>query len=245
MTSLRTASRGDLTPAGAGADTTGMDLVSSDPVPLPDAVQWRLNLWKGAGALVLVGLWGYFAFIRDAQVPVLMFLDIAVHEVGHKVFSPFGETTMLMMGSGSQMLFPLVAGLVFGLWKRDLIAWGICWAWAAGAFADSARYMADATQGQLALLGAGPDALGDWERIFGPEHWDKLYLADDWAHNVRTWGLVIWLAALGLTLGGIVWDARKLHEVEHGPGGSASERPKPAAEPSGPLAPVTPEDMWR
>jgi hypothetical protein len=219
-----------------------MDLVSSKPVPLPEHVQRRLNVWKGAGALVLVGLWGYFGFVRNAEVPVLMFLDVAVHEVGHKVFSPFGETTMLMMGSGSEMLFPLVIGLFFGLWKRDLIAWGICWAWAAGSFADSARYMADATQGQLALLGAGPDAMGDWERVFGPEHWDKLYLADDWARNVRTWGLVIWFVALGLTLGGIAWNAKTLREAERGPG---RERPKPTAQPSGPLAPVTPEDMWR
>lgn len=248
MTSLRTASRGDLTPPRPGADTTRMDLVSSKPVPLPEHVQRRLNLWKGAVALVFVGLWGYFGFVRNAEVPVLMFLDVAIHELGHKVFSPFGETTMLMMGSGSEMLFPLAMGLVFGIWKRDLIAWGVCWAWAAGAFADSARYMADATQGQLALLGAGPDAMGDWERIFGPEHWDKLYLADDWARNVRTWGLVIWFAALGLTVAGIAVNAKRLREAERGPGAADPRDPrgrKPSAKPSGPLAPVAPEDMWR
>jgi hypothetical protein len=223
-----------------------MDLVSSKPVPLPEDVQRRLNVWKGIGALVLVGIWGYFGFIRNAEVPVLMFLDIAVHEVGHKVFSPFGETAMLMMGSGSQMLFPLIVGLIFGLWKRDLIAWGICWAWSANAFADSARYMADATQGQLALMGAGPDALGDWERIFGPEHWDKLYLADRWAHNVRTWGALIWCAALGLTLGGIIWNAKKLRDAERGePEGGRERGPVPTSEPSAPLAPLTPEEMWR
>jgi hypothetical protein len=213
---------------------------SKSAVPLPEHVQRRLNLWKGAGALILVGLWGYFGFIKDAEVPVLQFLDIAVHELGHRVFSPFGETTMLMMGSGSEMLFPFAVGLVFGIWKRDLIAWGICWAWAASACADSARYMADATQGQLALLGGtGPDAMGDWERVFGPEHWDKLYLADDWARNVHTWGLVLWFVALALVLTGIAWNWRRLHEAER------PAAPRPTAKPSKPLAPMSSDDMWR
>ena len=218
-----------------------MDLVSSERVPLPEHILRRLDLWKEIGALLLVGLWGYFGFIRNGEVPVLVFLDVAVHEVGHKVFSPFGETIMLMMGSGSEVLFPLAVGLVFGFGKRDLIAWGICWAWAAAACADTARYIADATQGQLALLGAGPDAMGDWERLFGPEHWDKLFLADAWAHNVRTWGLVIWFAALGLTLAGIARNA-KGSRVAGDPRTGGRKR---SARPSGPLTPVSPRDMWR
>jgi hypothetical protein len=197
------------------------------PITLPDDIQSRLNLWKGAGALGLVFLWGWFGFVKGAEVPVLQFLDVAVHEIGHRVFAPFGEITMLMMGSGSEMLFPLLLGvLVFGVWKRDLIAWGICWAWAAGAFADAGRYMADATQGQMALLGGGgPDAMGDWERIFGPEHWDKLYLADRWAHTVHTWGLLIWFASLGLVLSGIVLNAKKMREAARAARAAQWERP--------------------
>jgi hypothetical protein len=217
-----------------------MELLSRKaPLTVPEDVQRRLNLWKGLGALFLVGLWGYFGFVKNAEVPVLMFLDIAVHEVGHKVFSPFGEVTMLMMGSGSQMLFPLLLGLYFGIFRRDLVAWGICWAWAAGAFADAARYIGDATQGSLMLLGSsGPDTLGDWERIFGPEHWDKMYLADVWARNVHTWGLVVWFAALGLVLGGIWWNYRKLRETDRPGVGVEARSPRAAA-------PVAPEDIWR
>jgi hypothetical protein len=214
--------------------------IGSD-VELPEDLQRRLNLWKGVGALFLVALWGYFGFIRNAEVPVLQFLDIAVHEVGHKVFSPFGETTMLMMGSGSEMLFPLVVGVAFGIWKRDLIAWGICWAWAASAFADASRYMADAVQGSLALLGGAPDGLGDWERIFGPEHWDKLYLAEPWAHNTRTWGVLIWFAALGLVIGGMWWNWHRLQARERLERGELHA----TAKPSGPLAPIDDERMWQ
>jgi hypothetical protein len=203
------------------------------PVSLPDDIQFRLTMWKGLGALGLVSLWGWFGFIKGAEVPVLQFLDIAVHEIGHQVFAPLGEVTMLMMGSGSEMLFPLLIGLVvFGLWKRDLIACGICWAWAAGAFADASRYMADATQGQLALLGGtGPDAMGDWERIFGPEHWDKLYLAERWAHNVHTWGVLLWFASLALVLGGVAWNWKKLQDAERAAQAERWQRPTLSADP--------------
>ena len=202
-------------------------------MPLPDDIQFRLTMWKGLGALALVSLWGWFGYVKGAEVPVLQFMDIAVHEIGHRVFAPFGEVTMLMMGSGSEMLFPLLVGLlVFGLWKRDLIAWGICWAWAAGAFADASRYMADATQGRLALLGgSGPDSMGDWERIFGPEHWDKLYLADRWAHNVHTWGLVVWCASLALVIGGIGLSWKKMRDADRAAKAAQWQRPKFTADP--------------
>jgi hypothetical protein len=203
------------------------------PVSLPDDIAFRLTLWKGIGALGLVSLWGWFGFIKGAEVPVLQFLDVAVHEIGHKVFAPFGEVTMLMMGSGSEMLFPLLLGLlVFGLWKRDLIAWGICWGWAAGAFADASRYMADATQGQLALLGGtGPDAMGDWERVFGPEHWDKLYLADRWAHTVHFLGLLVWFASLALVVGGIGWSWKKMQDADRAAEAARWQRPAYAPDP--------------
>jgi hypothetical protein len=197
------------------------------PVSLPDDIQFRLNLWKGIGALGLVSLWGWFGFIKAAEVPVLQFLDIAMHEIGHTMFAPFGEVTMLMMGSGSEMLFPLLLGLlVFGMWKRDLNAWGICWAWAAGAFADASRYMADATQGQLALLGGtGPDTMGDWERIFGPEHWDKMYLADRWARTVHAWGLLIWFASMGLVVVGLALNWKRMQDADRAAQAARWQRP--------------------
>ncbi len=204
------------------------------PTALPGEIRFRIALWKGVGALGLVALWGWFAFVRNEEVPVLQFLDVAVHEIGHRVFAPFGEVTMLMMGSGSEMLFPLLLGLlVFGLWKRDLVAWAICWAWAAGAFADASRYMADATRGQLALLGGdGPDAMGDWERIFGPEHWDKLYLADRWAHAVRAWGLAIWCAAAGLAIASIALSWKRMQDEERAAEVARWQRPAFSSDPN-------------
>jgi hypothetical protein len=69
------------------------------PVPLPDDIQRRLNVFKAAGALLLIAIWGWFALVKNDQTPIFVYLNIAVHEIGHLLFRPFGELTMLMMGS--------------------------------------------------------------------------------------------------------------------------------------------------
>ena len=211
-----------------------------ETVTLPPEVQRRLDVWKAIGALAVCALYGWFALVTNAQTPILEFADIAVHEVGHKVFSPFGELTMLIMGSGSQVLFPLLLGVVFAVWKRNLIAWGICWAWAANAMSDAARYIYDAPRGELALLGGDGSGLGDWTRILGPEHYDKLYLADRLAADVRAAAFVTWFAAVGIVVFALVRTVAAIRRDEGG--GAGIER---TARPSGALAPVGDVDMWR
>ena len=214
-----------------------MGSLTGDRVVLPEDIQRRLAVWRGVGALGLCALWAWFGFVKDAEVPVLQYLDIAVHEVGHVVFRPFGEFTMLIMGSGTEVLFPFVVGLVLLVWKRDLIATGICWAWSAAAAANAARYIADATQGSLALMGTGPDAMGDWERVLGPEHLDKLALADDYASQVRTAGLLLMAVAFSLVIAGIVWNLQKARSLD-------PHRRAPVTVRT-PIEPVAPDDMWR
>jgi hypothetical protein len=211
---------------------------SRDEVRLPEDVQRRIDLWKAGGALVICAVYGWHAFVRDTQVPVLEYLDVAVHEVGHLLFRPFGELVMLIMGSGFQVMFPLVAGLAFAVWKRNWIAWGICWAWSANACADAARYIADAPRGELALLGAGPDALGDWALILGPEHFDKLFLADRIASAVRTLGLALWIAAVGVVFVGAWRSYLALR-------GNQAAAPRASARPARTREPVSDLDMWR
>jgi hypothetical protein len=224
-----------------------MGSLTGEQVVLPEEIQRRLNVWRSVGALALCALWAWFGFVKEAEVPILQYLDIAVHEVGHMIFRPFGEFTMLIMGSGTEVLFPFVVGLVFLVWKRDLIATGICWAWSASAAADASRYIADATQGSLALLGGGPDAMGDWERVLGLEHLDKLALADDYAARVRTVGLLLVVVAFSLVVAGIVWNQRKAHALD--PTRRVPVAPRMhvpvRAKPMKPVQPVAPEDMWR
>jgi hypothetical protein len=209
-------------------------------VELPDDIQRRLTVYKAAGAVLLISVWGWFALVRSDQTPVLVYLNIAVHEAGHVLFRPFGELVMLIMGSGFEVLFPFAVGLYY-LIRRDLVATSICFGWAASALASAATYIADADDGRLALLGAtGPDSAGDWERILGEEFFDKVYLADRIAGMVRNVGFVLWFAAIGIAVSSIVWNLRR-GSAER----AAAGRGRPRQVTAGPLAAVTDEQMWR
>jgi len=208
------------------------------PVELPDDIQRRLNVYKAAGALLLIAVWGWFALVKNDQTPIFVYLNIAVHEIGHVLFRSFGELTMLIMGSGFEVLFPFAVGVWFLLGKRDLVSTAVAWGWAASAIASAATYIADADDGRLALLGAtGPDSAGDWERILGEEFFDKVYLADSIAGTVRTFGYALWFVALGLALWTIVRGRLQ--------GRAADPIVRPTAKPSAPLAVLDDEQMWR
>ena len=208
------------------------------PVELPDDIQRRLNVYKAIGALLLIAVWGWFALVKNDQTPIFVYLNIAVHEVGHVLFRPFGELTMLIMGSGFEVLFPFAVGAVFLVAKHDLVSTAVAWGWAASALASAATYIGDADDGRLALLGAtGPDASGDWERILGVEFFDKVYLADSIAGTVRTFGYVLWIVALGLAIWAIVRN--RAQEDAGDPTRRQTVKPSP------PRRAVDAEEMWR
>jgi hypothetical protein len=210
------------------------------PVPLPDDIQRRLNVFKAAGALLLIAVWGWFALVKNDQTPIFVYLNIAVHEIGHLLFRPFGELTMLVMGSGFEVLFPLAVGAYFLVRRRDVVAAAVAWGWSASALASAATYIGDADDGRLALLGAtGPDAAGDWERVLGEEFLDKVFLADRIAGFVRTLGFVLWIVALGLA----GWAIIRNRQLERA--ATAEPSVRVTAEPRQPVGSVNDEQMWR
>jgi hypothetical protein len=218
--------------------TTGMDTLA--PVKLPDDIERRLTISKAAGALVLIAVWGWFALVKNDQTPIFVYLNIAVHESGHVLFRPFGELTMLIMGSGFEVFFPFAVGIVFLIRKHDVISTAVSWGWSASALASAATYIADADDGRLALLGGtGPDTAGDWQRILGEQFFDKVYLADSIAGTVRTFGFVLWFVALGLAAWVIVRNRRQERATVE------VSRPRATATPSSAVPALDDEQMWR
>jgi hypothetical protein len=208
------------------------------PTDLPEELQRRLAFYRAIGALVLIAVWGWFALVRNGPTPVFVYLNIAVHETGHVLFRPFGELPMLIMGSGFEVLFPLLAGAAFLAWKRDVVAAAVCWGWAASALASAATYIADADDGALMLLGGGPDGAGDWERILGERYFDAVYMADRIAVPVRTAGYVLWLVAMGVAVGTILANRRAGR-------GAADPTRTTVAKAVAPQPQVPDEHMWR
>jgi hypothetical protein len=210
------------------------------PVELPEHVERRLTAYKAVGAVLLIAVWGWFALVQNDQTPVFVYLNIAVHETGHVLFRPFGELTMLIMGSGFEVLFPFLVGVGFLIFKRDLVATSVSFGWAASALASAATYIADADDGRLALLGAtGPDSAGDWERILGEEFFDKVFLADRIAEIVRSAGFLLWFVAIGIAVATAAWNLWKLQPTR-----PAERWGRPRAAPASPPVPVTDEEMW-
>jgi len=202
---------------------------------LPEEHTQRVRLGVGAIALGWCAIYGWFSFVKSADVPILWYLQLAVHEMGHRVFAPFGEYVSILMGSGSEILFPFLLGVGCIVWKRkrNLIAAGMCWAVAAAACEGTAIYMADAPVGHLQLIGSDQS---DWLRIFD-EFWDKLYRADVYAARTRTAGIAIWFAAVALVVVGMLLAHRGVRRAER-PG------PSPTAKPKHELVAVPDERMW-
>jgi hypothetical protein len=104
--------------------------------------------------LALIPL-GMHAFGGDGRVPLLGDIDLAIHEFGHILWSPFGETLTIMGGSLTQILLPCVFVAYFLYGKRehrDPHAAMLCLWWTAMNVLDVSVYAADARAGQLMLL---------------------------------------------------------------------------------------------
>lgn len=109
-------------------------------------------------ALIPVGL---RAFGHEyGQVPLLSGINLAIHEFGHMLFQPFGipilgDTMVILGGSLSQVMFPLIFVGYFLYGKkehRDTHAATICLWWASMNVLSVAVYAADARARQLMLI---------------------------------------------------------------------------------------------
>jgi hypothetical protein len=123
--------------------------------------------------MVLLAIAAHHAF-RDEYGYIVLVSDIntAIHEFGHYLFMPFGETMMILGGSLFQVLFPLifVGYFLFGPRKtRDSHAAMACLWWASINLLEVAIYAADSRAGQLMLINGqtGSESDGhDWYNLF-------------------------------------------------------------------------------
>jgi hypothetical protein len=98
-------------------------------------------------------------------------LTLLVHELGHVLFQPFGEFMMIAGGSITQLLVPIVAGFLL-LRQGELFGVVLGGGWLSISMYGVARYMADAEEMALPLVGMGSDPEHDWHYIL--ETWDAV-----------------------------------------------------------------------
>ncbi len=162
-----------------------------------DSLGWRSHGRYLAG-LPLLALMGVNAFVRGVRVPLLGWIDLAIHEAGHVFAIPLPDIGRAAMGSGLQVLVPLFLAGVFWSREHDVLGASLCLGWAGTSFQDASIYIADAPYQRLQLIGGEHD----WAWVLGPRGLDQLGAANEVARVAWSVGLALWVLGLVLCLAG-------------------------------------------
>ncbi len=147
-----------------------------------------------AGVVVVIAIY-FFWNLQDFRWPFLDNVDLVFHEVGHPIFSIFGEFIGITGGTIMQLGVPLGFVLYF-LFTKRLFSAAIVMFWLAQSTLNVSVYVADAVETKLPLVG-GP--IHDWNYLFSRLHLlSRTGLITD---ITRVIGILIMAAA---TVGGLI-----------------------------------------
>lgn len=148
-------------------------------------------LWRAVAAAAACAALGLLAYGRGERVPLLGWIDLAVHEFGHVATAWLPDLLTAMSGSGAQVLLPLLVTAHF-LRRREPLSAMLGLAWAGTSARDASVYVADAPYEELPLIGG----YHDWAYALGPEGLDALGSAGAIASAVSGAGLLMVVAAV-------------------------------------------------
>lgn len=142
--------------------------------------------------MIAYGLWLILAY----RYHFLDGVNLLVHEAGHLLFAPFGETLGVLGGTLLQLAVPLA--FVASFWRRgERFEAAACGLWAAESLMYTAEYMADANERALPLIGGH---IHDWAWLL--ERAGALEAAEEIGLALRV------LASVAVV--GTVWAALRL-----------------------------------
>lgn len=142
--------------------------------------------------LAFLALYGVASLRSPGAGRLLDGVDLAIHETGHLVFAPFGETLGFLGGTIFQLLLPSVIVAHF-LRRGERFGAAVCLWWVAQNCWHISVYVADARAQALPLVGGGEH---DWAYLLGRAGWLSRDLA--LARGIHATGFILFLAALGL-----------------------------------------------
>jgi hypothetical protein len=180
-----------------------------------DAPRARWNLIASGVFLAALAAWSarYFTVAIDDlgwEPGAMHYVHLIFHEAGHAIFMMVGASDVVVafMGSGLQVLFPLILAGAFYFKNRDAYGAAVCLWWAGHAALDVAPYIADARALELPLLGGGNgrEIEGhDWEFLLG--HWQAPHRDTHIAAQVALGGRVAMAAAFAWGLATLAYEA--------------------------------------
>ncbi|MDP3538424.1 MAG: hypothetical protein Q8S26_06935 [Azonexus sp.] len=152
----------------------------------------------GAASALLLAI---HAVSAEGWIPLVDSANLALHEAGHPIIGLFSNQLMVYGGTIFQLLFPALVVVHF-VRERDAVGAATGGVWLGENLLNIARYMADAREQVLPLVGGGEH---DWTEIFS--RWGVL------SRDVRIAGFTLWLG-YALMLGVVVWLWRRFKEQQ-------------------------------
>ena len=146
--------------------------------------------------LALIGAMWWVAFEQGDRIPVLTYVNLGIHELGHMLTYSAADLFNALMGSIAQVVVPLLIALYFFFRRDDWVGAAVCLAWAATSALEVALYVADAPTQQLDLIGDKHD----WAFILGPDGYDAMEKSASLAKTIRDGASVAMVVGFTLCL---------------------------------------------
>jgi hypothetical protein len=161
-------------PAARGAKAAGASRLSA----LRDDVK---DWCAGRAWWARFPLWAYLAYTllryfagSESYRSIFDAINLGIHELGHYLFSYFGQFLHVAGGTIAQCGAPILSGVMF-LRQRDYFAISVCLFWLGTNLAYVSVYMADARALKLPLVSPGMGVLPpgdggvlhDWNHLLG------------------------------------------------------------------------------
>jgi hypothetical protein len=155
-------------------------------------------MWVPRSLLLLYLVYADWRLFRDPETGTIFSgITLAFHEMGHLLFAWAPHFVCAFMGSGFQLLIPVVVIFVF-LRQPDYFGVAVGGFWLSFSMFELARYVGDARSMDLPLVGFSSDPEHDWHYILGALH--MLPLDHLFAFLLRVSALGIGLASLAFAV---------------------------------------------
>jgi hypothetical protein len=138
---------------------------------LAEARDWaRGRMWIPRALLLAYLVYAFVHFLRDPDSGTIFSgITLAFHEMGHLLFAWAPHFIASLMGSGMQVLIPIVVMVVFRR-QDDYFGIAVGGFWLSFSLFELARYVGDARAMELPLVGFSSDPEHDWHYLLGAMH---------------------------------------------------------------------------
>jgi hypothetical protein len=124
-------------------------------------------MWLPRALLLSYLVYADFRLFRDTESSTMFSgITLAFHEMGHVIFSFAGHFIGSLMGSGMQVLIPVIV-IIFFVRQPDYFGVGVGGFWLSFSLFELARYVGDARRMELPLVGFTDDPEHDWHYLLG------------------------------------------------------------------------------